>query len=137
MNNMIRSATEKVPYVLIAVVLNVLCMFLFAKMIQVNIVDISSAPILCIVSVIVSIFLGTYFSAVKFGSAVCGYILAIGYVLVTLLLSIINSNSAIFDAGIVKLIISLICGIILGNFLGKRSYYKMRNFGKKSRFRRK
>lgn len=131
MNQMFRSVMERLPFIILAALLNFMCLLLSAELIEEGITDSMSMSILCIISVIISVSVETFFSAAKFGNPYVGYSIALIFLLISIIASLTCGKSPLFDATIVKTIISLICGVLLGNFFGKRKYYKkLRKFRK-------
>lgn len=105
----------------------------FAKMIESNFMSISSAPILISITLIGTIFCGTYMVVSKTGNVKYAIILAVvSFVfLFSSVLIFCGSNSIAYLH--VRNLISLTCGTILGIFFGKRKHYKLRNARKKRR----
>ncbi len=128
---------QKLPVILKSLgasfVLEALLLFLAALMIERNLVSMESSALLIVITLVTSSFVICFLLAGKSGQKSDGFIFAVTYFTLLMLMSFLLGKNVHFDSEHIKTTISLFAGTIFGNLLGVRQHYRLRNSSKKRR----
>ena len=112
-------------------ILQSIILLLSAKAIESSVVASSAGLDLVLLSIILSITMVVYFSKLKLNNIKYSILLAIFYFLFISFFSILKNGFWGNESYYMKLIICIICGEIIGNFLGNHRHNKLRNSTKR------
>lgn len=134
MKQMIWILREKGVTLLVAFFTNLLLLIAGAFLIEAGMVQIVSGNILVLISVIVSVTIGTFLSSKTTGVFFDGILFSLIYAGILLCFCFLKNGAGCLNAMLVKLIVSVTVGMIVGNFFGCKRYYKTRTMRRKRFF---
>lgn len=129
--NFIKIVKSYILYPLMFIMINVIALLLFAKAIERGLLSVTSSGDLILVSIIFSTFICIFFATKNTPSLYVSACLGGVFLLSLLLLSFLLNRDNILTSTLIRNVISIFCGSLLGFVFGKRKYNKEKNTARK------
>ena len=113
--------------ILVLVFADVLFLLLGAMLIERNVIGFDCANIWVLISLLVAAGSSASFSALLSGAPRNGYILAMIGILLLVFLPMAVFGIGISLASVIKNVVALFCGALIGNFFGMTAYHRVQN----------
>ena len=120
-------AKQMILGILVLVFADVLFLLLGAMLIERNVIGFDCANIWVLISLLVASGASASFSALLSGAPRNGYILAMIGILLLVFLPIAVFGIGISLASVIKNVVALFCGALIGNFFGMTAYHRVQN----------
>ena len=120
-------AKQMILGILVLVFADVLFLLLGAMLIERNVIGVDCANIWVLISLLVAAGASASFSALLSGAPRNGYILAMIGILLLVFLPMAVFGVGISLASVIKNVVALFCGALIGNFFGMTAYHRVQN----------
>ena len=120
-------AKQMILGILVLVFADVLFLLLGAMLIERNVIGFDCANIWVLISLLVAAGASASFSALLSGAPRNGYILAMIGILLLVFLPMAVFGIGISLASVIKNVVALFCGALIGNFFGMTAYHGVQN----------
>jgi len=133
MDAFIHSFRKNLKFVLLSGAVILCCLMISSVLISIGTISEESMEPLIIVSVFLAAFFGAFLTVRKSGAPMHGFLhggLLLGLIIIS---SFFVCGLGGLNAAMIKRIISIFSGTIVGNLLGRRQHYKLRNSRKRRR----
>ena len=120
-------AKQMILGILVLVFADVLFLLLGAMLIERNVIGFDCANIWVLISLLVAAGASASFSALLSGAPRNGYILAMIGILLLVFLPMAVFGKGISLASVIKNVVALFCGALIGNFFGMTAYHRGQN----------
>lgn len=117
------------------ILIQIILLFLFALIIERSLIHYSAAPYLVLISSISSVSFMSFLISAHEQKISCVTIPCVAYVFLVIAFSLLHNEVNLMHSSILRReIVAVICGAIIGFFLGSHRHNKLRNSRKKRRF---